>query len=573
MNAPSYVWTLLYFGGMLLAFIGERIVGAGTARALTGVGVLVHRRRHRGARGARARSAPAPRSPEGRAHAGRALRRRRLLGRALPRAVGSVVDGARQAARARLAQAGDGRWPRCGRSSGSSRRCRSSWASSATRPWRARRASRSRASATRLVGRRPRRRGRVRVRALLRRRRARQEGRPQLLPHRQAGRVDAQDRADDGSADPGLALLPAGERSARRGRRLLRRPAEGVEAARGAELRPRRRSAEGQGARRHRQRHRRHRARRPPRADARSASSSRARARSCATSIATCRRACSRWRKPARNVYFVSGHGERTFDPIGDTDKRATVRDMRELLPAAGLHGAPARRRRGPRRGRAHDAALVVIVGPQKPLLARGGRRRCSATSKRAGASSSRSIPKRATSTSCSARSASSTSRRCLCNDLAMARKTNQISDRQNIVTASYSSHPSVTTLGRYGGRAPLIMIGAGHFEEQPKDKPQGRDHRHHGARASGDVERSQRQLPVRRARRGSARRTSWRWRSPRSTKRRARTTRTRQTKGASSSSATATSCPTASSAPTATRSSSSTAPSGSSATRASPAK
>ncbi|HEY1587557.1 MAG TPA: ABC transporter, partial [Polyangia bacterium] len=40
MNAPSYVWTLLYFGGMLLAFIGERIVGAGTARALTGVGVL-----------------------------------------------------------------------------------------------------------------------------------------------------------------------------------------------------------------------------------------------------------------------------------------------------------------------------------------------------------------------------------------------------------------------------------------------------------------------------------------------------------------------------------------------------
>ena len=38
---------------MLLAFIGERIVGAGTARALTGVGVVMHRRRHRRARGAR----------------------------------------------------------------------------------------------------------------------------------------------------------------------------------------------------------------------------------------------------------------------------------------------------------------------------------------------------------------------------------------------------------------------------------------------------------------------------------------------------------------------------------------
>ena len=39
MNAASYVWTLVYFGGMVLAFIGERIVGAGTARALTGITV------------------------------------------------------------------------------------------------------------------------------------------------------------------------------------------------------------------------------------------------------------------------------------------------------------------------------------------------------------------------------------------------------------------------------------------------------------------------------------------------------------------------------------------------------
>ena len=41
MNAPSYMWSLLYFGGMLLAFIGERIVGAGSARALTGVGIVM----------------------------------------------------------------------------------------------------------------------------------------------------------------------------------------------------------------------------------------------------------------------------------------------------------------------------------------------------------------------------------------------------------------------------------------------------------------------------------------------------------------------------------------------------
>jgi hypothetical protein len=58
-----------------------------------------------------------------------------------------------------------------------------------------------------------------------------------------------------------------------------------------------------------------------------------------------------------------------------------------------------------------------------------------------------------------------------LASDQVYARKTNQLRDRQNIVTASFTSHPSVTTLGRYGGRAPLIFVGAGHFEEL-KDKP-----------------------------------------------------------------------------------------------------
>ncbi|HZA49873.1 MAG TPA: ABC transporter, partial [Myxococcaceae bacterium] len=36
-----------------------------------------------------------------------------------------------------------------------------------------------------------------------------------------------------------------------------------------------------------------------------------------------------------------------------------------------------------------------------------------------------------------------------------------------------YSSHPSVTTAGRLGGRAPLLMFGAG-FLESAGDRPQG---------------------------------------------------------------------------------------------------
>jgi len=32
--------------------------------------------------------------------------------------------------------------------------------------------------------------------------------------------------------------------------------------------------------------------------------------------------------RPPRNVYFVTGHGERTFDPVGDTDKRAIADEL-----------------------------------------------------------------------------------------------------------------------------------------------------------------------------------------------------------------------------------------------------
>ena len=174
--------------------------------------------------------------------------------------------------------------------------------------------------------------------------------------------------------------------------------------------------------------------------------------------------------KPPRNVYFVSGHGERTFDPVGDTDKRATIRDMREIFQQQGYTVRQLGAAEGLASDVPKDASIVVIVGPTKEFLPeeaaslqryfeRGGRIFI-ALDPESGDEHALLQPlgvKYVTTT--------------LCNDVAMARKTNQITDRQNIVTATYSSHPAVTTLGRYGGRAPLIMIGAGHFEEL-KDKP-----------------------------------------------------------------------------------------------------
>jgi hypothetical protein len=175
--------------------------------------------------------------------------------------------------------------------------------------------------------------------------------------------------------------------------------------------------------------------------------------------------------RPARNVYFVVGHGERGFDPTGETDKRATIRDFRSLVQEQGYNVRTLGAAEGLAADVPEDASLAVVIGPQKALapeeaaalvryFERGGRLFIAADAETGldlhallGPLGLKFVPTT------------------LCSDLAFARKTNQLSDRQNIVTGTFSSHPSVTTLGRYGGRAPLILVGAGYLEEQ-KDKP-----------------------------------------------------------------------------------------------------
>ena len=50
-----------------------------------------------------------------------------------------------------------------------------------------------------------------------------------------------------------------------------------------------------------------------------------------------------------------------------------------------------------------------------------------------------------------------------LANEQSYARRLEQkISDRANLVTATFSSHPSVTTLSRLGPRASVVLPGAG---------------------------------------------------------------------------------------------------------------
>jgi hypothetical protein len=175
--------------------------------------------------------------------------------------------------------------------------------------------------------------------------------------------------------------------------------------------------------------------------------------------------------RPARTVYFVTGHGERTFDPTTTDDKRPTLRTLREILQGQGYNVRTLGAAEGLAQDVPQDATVVALVGPQKPLLAeeaaalvryfdRGGRLFVALEPDPAvdahellGPLGLKLVPIT------------------LCSDLAFARRTNQLSDRANIFTNTFSSHPSVTTLGRLGGRAPLVFVGAGHVEEV-KDKP-----------------------------------------------------------------------------------------------------
>jgi len=60
-----------------------------------------------------------------------------------------------------------------------------------------------------------------------------------------------------------------------------------------------------------------------------------------------------------------------------------------------------------------------------------------------------------------------------LANEQVFLPRSNKPSDRTILVVAASSSHPAVSTVGRLGGRAPVVLVGAGALEEispRPKD-------------------------------------------------------------------------------------------------------
>ena len=174
-----------------------------------------------------------------------------------------------------------------------------------------------------------------------------------------------------------------------------------------------------------------------------------------------------------RTIYFTSGHGERASDKTGPVDQRWTIRTLREVYGEQNYEVRNLGIAEGLGSQVPADAAAVVIAGPTqaflpeevaalKAYLDKGGRMFLALDPEPGLDFKDLLAPY-------GVRFVPTT----LANDQAFVARTHQPSDRINIGTAAYSSHPSVTTLGRLGGRAPLLLFGAG-FLEWSGQPPQG---------------------------------------------------------------------------------------------------
>ena len=177
--------------------------------------------------------------------------------------------------------------------------------------------------------------------------------------------------------------------------------------------------------------------------------------------------------KTRRAVYLTVGHGERSNEKTSPTDQRPTIVALRDLLSSQNYE----LRNLGPAEGLATDvpgdASAVLVIGPTngfipeesaalKRYFDRGGRILIALES-----------DPRMEFRELVAPLGLTFSPTPLANDQVYYRRTNQVSDRIIIITASFSSHPSVTALSQLGARAPVVLIGSGYLEEA-KEKPEG---------------------------------------------------------------------------------------------------
>ena len=173
-----------------------------------------------------------------------------------------------------------------------------------------------------------------------------------------------------------------------------------------------------------------------------------------------------------RVAYFVQGHEERTFNTVGETDHRATVRLLRDLLSDLGFQA----KELGLAQGLGHDvptdAGLVLLLGPRRPLMpaetesllryfGHNGRLLV-ALDPEVGDTAAPLLD------GLSLRFNTTT----LANDQTYWVRTRQKTDRIGIATGGYGTHASVAPLSQFGLRLPTVLLGAGSLARPDKPAP-----------------------------------------------------------------------------------------------------
>jgi hypothetical protein len=163
-----------------------------------------------------------------------------------------------------------------------------------------------------------------------------------------------------------------------------------------------------------------------------------------------------------RIVYRVQGHEEKGFTPPRDGEPFAALSHLRELLQSQNLETRDLGLAQGLGNEVPADAAMVLLVGPQRPMLAeetaallryfqRGGRLLVAADPDTASAAAPvlKGLGLELSETA-------------LANDRIYWARTHQKSDRTGIAPATYATHAALATLAPFGAQMPIVMSGAG---------------------------------------------------------------------------------------------------------------
>ena len=176
-----------------------------------------------------------------------------------------------------------------------------------------------------------------------------------------------------------------------------------------------------------------------------------------------------------KTAYFTTGHGERPYDWQGEKDPRAPVKGLKKILQKQNFDAKPLGLGQGLGAEVPEDASVLVVVDPTEDFLPEeleairryleGGGRMWIALDPENSSNLSvllegfgvRFHPT------------------LLANDQYFMRASHKKADRYNLFTNRTSSHPSVNTLSQNASRLAVVLLGSGYLEKLKEPKVEGR--------------------------------------------------------------------------------------------------